>query len=78
MVNDWLIPRACDVIAGNETNKNWTGGGGSANGFAWVCSDSRHDGLQIALFCAPVLMNPKVHCAPVLENHHFRLVLTRI
>jgi hypothetical protein len=21
-----------------------------------------------AIVCAPVLMNPKVHCAPVLEN----------
>ncbi|MBB3234660.1 hypothetical protein FHS20_001500 [Phyllobacterium endophyticum] len=32
----------------------------------------------MALFCDTVLMNPKVHCAPVLENHHFRLALTRI
>ncbi len=32
----------------------------------------------MALFCDPVLMNPKVHCAPVLKNHHFRLALTRI
>jgi hypothetical protein len=38
----------------------------------------RHDGLQMAFFCAPVLMNPKVRCAPVLENHHFRLVLAQI
>jgi hypothetical protein len=29
-------------------------------------------------FSVPVLMNPKVHCAPVLENHHFRLVMPRI
>jgi hypothetical protein len=25
----------------------------------------------MALFCDTVLMNQKVHCAPVLENHHF-------
>ncbi|RCW85514.1 hypothetical protein C7476_103359 [Phyllobacterium bourgognense] len=30
----------------------------------------------MAFFCAPVLMYENVHFALVLENHHFRLVLT--
>ncbi|NKC22029.1 hypothetical protein HED50_03920 [Ochrobactrum oryzae] len=29
-------------------------------------------GCKEQFICVPVLMYPKVHCAPVLENHHFR------
>ncbi|RCW79553.1 hypothetical protein C7476_11768 [Phyllobacterium bourgognense] len=32
----------------------------------------------MAFFCGPVLTYQYLRCAPVLENHHFRLVLARM
>ena len=32
----------------------------------------------MALFCAPVLMYPKVYSAPWFENHHFRRPMTTL
>jgi hypothetical protein len=47
-------------------------------GFRAGSRDLRHDGVQMVIFCDPVLMNPKVHWAPVLDKPHFRPLLKQI
>ena len=37
-----------------------------------LLANQHFGGLQMAIFCAPMLMYPKVHCASVLKNDPFR------
>ena len=68
---DILLKNVLNI--GRVPTKDYTTG--SATVFFRVCCYSRHDGLQTALFCDPVLTYLKYAPLRFSKNHRFRLVM---